>query len=98
MSSLADKTESQVVTSTQPPRAVGILGVPLGYGASMAGVDMGPAALRVARLKQRIRALGYSVRDLGDLRVEWPENVAEEHDTLKYLPQIAGACETLAAK
>ena len=46
-------------------RSVSILGVPLGYGASMAGVDMGPAALRVARLNQRIARLGYSVHDLG---------------------------------
>jgi len=34
-------------------KPISFLGVPLGYGASMAGVDMGPAALRVARLKQR---------------------------------------------
>ena len=39
----------------------------------MAGVDMGPAALRVARLKQRIGGLGYSVRDLGDMRLNSPE-------------------------
>ena len=47
-------------------KSLSILGVPLGYGASMAGVDMGPAALRVARLNQRIARLGYVVRDLGD--------------------------------
>src|SRR5919112_1634677 len=40
--------------STEVKKAVTILGVPLGYGASMAGVDIGPAALRVARLNQRI--------------------------------------------
>jgi len=98
MSSVADKTESDVRPSTQPRKAVGILGVPLGYGASMAGVDMGPAALRVARLKQRIRDLGYSVRDLGDLRIEWPENIPDDDDKLKYLPQIASACEKLAVQ
>ena len=35
----------------------------------MAGVDMGPAALRVARLNERIAELGYEVCDVGDLRV-----------------------------
>src|SRR4030095_17005799 len=78
--------------------AVGILGVPLGYGASMAGVDMGPAALRVARLKQRISALGYSVRDQGDMRLDRPENVPDEHDKLKYLTEISNTCEQLAAQ
>ena len=60
-------------------RAVGIFGVPLGYGASMAGVDMGPAALRVARLKHRIAGLGYAVRDHGDMRLSSPETVPDEH-------------------
>jgi len=85
------------VSETSKP-AVGILGVPLGYGASMAGVDMGPAALRVARLKQRISALGYAVRDYGDLRVELPESVPEEDDKLKYVSQISSTCEELAKK
>ncbi|HSB27541.1 MAG TPA: arginase [Pyrinomonadaceae bacterium] len=78
--------------------AVGILGVPLGYGASMAGVDMGPAALRVARLKQRIAALGYAVRDLGDLRLDQPDSIPEQHDKLKYVAEISSACEQLATK
>jgi len=77
-------------------RRVSILGVPLGYGASMAGVDIGPAAMRVARLNQRIAQLGYEVRDLGDLRISRPQTVAEAGDKLKYLPEIAGACEELS--
>jgi arginase len=77
-------------------RRVSILGVPLGYGASMAGVDIGPAAMRVARLNQRIAQLGYEVRDLGDLRISRPQTIAEAGDKLKYLPEIAGACEELA--
>lgn len=78
--------------------SVSILGVPLGYGASMAGVDMGPAALRVARLKQRIAALGYSVKDLGDLHLDRPDTLPEEHDKLKYVDEISAACEQLATK
>jgi len=77
-------------------RPVAILGVPLGYGASMAGVDMGPAALRVARLNQRIAQLGYQVRDLGDLRLDRSQTVPEPGDKLKYLNEIKAACEQLA--
>ncbi len=79
-------------------RPVAILGVPLGYGASMAGVDMGPAALRVARLNQRIAQLGYVVRDLGDLHLDRSQSIPEPGDKLKYLHEISVACEELARR
>ena len=82
--------------STDVKRSLSILGVPLGYGASMAGVDIGPAALRVARLNQRIARLGYSVHDLGDMRLERPQLVPEEDEKLKYVREISNACEQLA--
>jgi arginase len=77
-------------------RAVSILGVPLGYGASMAGVDMGPAALRVARLTERISNLGYEVQDLGDLHLERPKSIPHSGEKLKYIREISSACEQLA--
>ena len=77
---------------------VSILGVPLGFGASMAGVDIGPAAMRVARLNQRIAQLGYDVRDLGDMRVARPQTIADPGDKLKYLSEISQACEELATE
>lgn len=79
-------------------RPVSILGVPLGYGASMAGVDMGPAALRVARLYQRIAALGYEVNDDGDLQLGRSHSTPEPGNKLKYLKEIAAACEELARR
>ena len=79
-------------------RPVSILGVPLGYGASMAGVDMGPAALRVARLHQRISQLGYEVSDTGDLQLGRSNAIPEPGDKLKYLKEIAAACEELARR
>lgn len=82
--------------STELKKSLSILGVPLGYGASMAGVDIGPAALRVARLNQRIARLGYSVHDLGDLRLERPQTFPEVEEKLKYVREINSACEQLA--
>ena len=79
-------------------KTVAVLGVPLGYGASMAGVDIGPAALRVARLQQRIERLGYPVRDLGDMRLERPQTVPLAGDKLKYVREIHHACEQLAGE
>jgi arginase len=79
-------------------KTVAILGVPLAYGASMAGVDIGPAALRVARLQQRIERLGYPVRDLGDMRLERPQSIPLEGENLRYLREISNACEQLAGE
>ena len=82
--------------TTELQKSVSILGVPLGYGASMAGVDMGPAALRVARLHQRISFLGYTVQDLGDMRLERPQSAVPLNEKLKYVREISNACEDLA--
>jgi arginase len=84
--------------STEAKRSLSILGVPLGYGASMAGVDIGPAALRVARITQRIARLGYSVNDLGDMRLERPQTIPEVDEKLKYVREISNACEQLAVE
>jgi arginase len=78
-------------------RRVSILGVPLGFGCSMPGVDIGPAAIRVARLSQRIAQLGYEVRDLGDLRLDCPPGPPNANEKLKFLREITAACEKLCA-
>jgi arginase len=89
---------NQAVTNSDTRKAVGVVGVPLAYGASMAGVELGPAALRVARLNKRIKKLGYKVRDLGDIRVEESLASPEPGEKLKYLREISAACEELAKK
>lgn len=86
------------MTDTKAKKAVSVLGVPLACGASMAGVELGPAALRVARLTRRIAQLGYQVRDLGDLHVEESQTTPEPGDKLKHLGEISVACKDLAEK
>jgi arginase len=95
---LTTQQQSHSLPSDRPGvgRRVSILGVPLGFGSSLAGVDIGPAALRVARLNQRIAQLGYEVRDLGDMRVVRPQSPPDPAEKVKYLPEISAACEELA--
>ncbi|WP_261663343.1 arginase [Deinococcus sp. Marseille-Q6407] len=54
---------------------INILGIPMDLGAGRRGVDMGPSALRNARLRQRLGELGHAVHDLGDVPVALPESV-----------------------
>ena len=86
------------VSDSKTKRGVAVIGVPLAYGASMAGVELGPAALRVAKLNRRIAQLGYKVRDLGDLEVAEEQTAPEPGDKLKHLREISAACEELAQK
>ena len=58
-----------------------IFGAPVEDGASLAGVAMGPAMLRVAGVNRELAALGYEVEDHGDLSLGSPlELYAEELD------------------
>ncbi|MEP6718755.1 MAG: arginase [bacterium] len=95
---VAEKVQKESLKDLAGARAVGIIGVPLAYGASMAGVELGPAALRVARLKRRIAQLGYVVRDLGDLEVEQSQSTPDPADKLKHVGEIREACAELAEK
>jgi arginase len=58
---------------------------------------MGPSAMRVANLNRRIASLGYVVEDLGNVPTDQAESLPEGDARAKYLPQIAAACDRLAA-
>lgn len=65
-------------------------------GAGRRGVDMGPSALRIARLHERLTQLGYAVEDLGNVAVDQPESLPSGPANAHYLPQIAHTCARLA--
>lgn len=73
-----------------------IIGVLMDLGADRRGVDMGPSAVRVADLNERLQQLGYEVRDAGNIGVRNPEMMQVGDRKLKYLPEIADACQKLA--
>ena len=76
-------------------KPVHIIGVPLDLGQGRRGVDMGPSALRIAGLDQRIEALGRPVTDRGDLHVPIPETRSEGDARKKYIVEIARVCRRL---
>ena len=75
---------------------IAVIGAPMDLGAGRRGVDMGPSALRIARLQERLTSLGYTVEDLGNVSVDQPERAATGPSNARYLPEIAHTCERLS--
>lgn len=73
-----------------------MIGVPLDFGASRRGVDMGPAALRIAEMAESLRDIGHVVEDVGDIPVPQRARVRPECVGQGFLPLIIGVCEQLA--
>jgi arginase len=72
--------------------SIAVIGAPLDLGAGRRGVDMGVSAIRFANLGQRLAALGYNVKDLGNVEVEQPERAPAGAENARFLPQIAHTC------
>ena len=76
---------------------IAVIGAPLDLGQGRRGVDMGPSAARVAGLGRRVGALGYDVRELGNVDVLQAESAADTGPSnARYVTQIAESCEKLA--
>ncbi|MDQ6929693.1 MAG: arginase [Candidatus Eremiobacteraeota bacterium] len=76
---------------------VDIIGVPMDLGASRRGVDMGPSAVRYARLHERLRRLGIErIEDHGNLAVPDRESATESESHAKFFPVIDEVCNALA--
>ncbi len=78
------------------PEDIHLIGVPLDLGAGRRGVDMGPSAIRIAGVRERLARLGYQVTDTGDVPVPIPESADPGDPKAHYLPQIAEVAAELA--
>lgn len=76
-------------------REVHIIGVPLDLGSGRRGVDMGPSALRIAGLGERVGALGYRVVDQGNIETPVVETKAHGDTNKRYIEEISRVCEGL---
>jgi len=73
-------------------KPVHLIGVPLDLGSGRRGVDMGPSALRIAGLAERITQLGLTVTDRGDIPAPIPESRRPSDPTRKYAREIGRVC------
>jgi arginase len=72
-----------------------MLGVPMDLGQDRRGVDMGPSALRYARLADTLEDLGCSVTDFGNVETPIPETVEDEAE-VKNVGAVKRVCERAA--
>ena len=84
-------------TLVQPPRhKVAVIGAPLDLGAGRRGVDMGPSAIRYAGLDARLKEIGHTCVDLGNVETAVAEATAEGDERARFLPEIHDACRRIA--
>ena len=87
---------SPPTTMPDDRRPVRVLGVPIDYGTSRRGVDMGPSAIRYAGLTEGIEGAARTCEDAGDLTV--PHAVAEDpgDPDARYLDAVESVATSLA--
>src|SRR3712207_4622445 len=66
-------------------------------GQDRRGVDMGPSAIRYARLQAVLEELGYPVADLGNAGVPIPEVVGKKEE-VKHLGVVRDVCAEVASR
>jgi arginase len=76
---------------------VGIFGVPMDLGQDRRGVDMGPSAIRYARIEACLEELGHKVTDLGNAGVPIPETVVAGAE-VKHLAAVKRVCEEVSER
>lgn len=79
-------------------KTVNLIGFPMDLGADRRGVDMGPSALRIAGLTERLNKLGYKIIDEGDIPIQIREKQKVKNPKLKYLDEILKTSFILAQK
>jgi arginase len=73
---------------------VHLLGVPMDLGSGRRGVDMGPSAIRIAGVADRLAELGHNVVDDGDVVIKNMEELKVGNERARYLSEIARASAT----
>ena len=82
-------------------KKVGIIGVPLGFGAGQIGSELGVEAMRLSnirgkRLADHIQELGYEVNDHGDVEIVRPAAWDESTGNPRFLDEMTASSRNIA--
>ncbi len=75
---------------------IGVIGVPMDLGQKRRGVDMGPTAIRIAMLIERLSALGHDVTDFGNIQGPDRSTARPGNEKLRYLDEVLKVCGFIA--
>ena len=75
-----------------------LLGVPMDLGSGRRGVDLGPSAIRIAGVAERLGELGHKVVDEGDIAIKNMEELKVGNERARYLGEITRASALLGRK
>ena len=76
--------------------AVTIIGVPSDLGANMRGANIGPSAIRIAGLHEKLKMLGCSIEERGDIAVPLREMLSKAEVDNNYKTAIVDICAKLS--
>ena len=82
-------------------RKIGLIGVPLGFGAGKTGSELGVNAMRLTRfrgdtLAGHIRELGFEFTDHGDVEIVRPSDTSAEGNPKHLAEMLASSATTIA--
>ncbi len=75
---------------------IGVIGVPMDLGQKRRGVDMGPSAMRIAHVIERLSSLGHSVTDFGNIQGPDRSTARPGNEKLRYLDEVLKVCGFIA--
>jgi arginase len=78
--------------------AVTVIGVPTDLGANMRGANIGPSAIRIAGLHEKLKMLGCSIEERGDIVVPLREMLSQAEVDVKHRVAIKDICQKLSSE
>jgi arginase len=75
---------------------IAIIGAPIDLGQQRRGVDMGPTAIRIARLARRLESLGHKVEDHGNVPAADMSTAVVGDPKARYLSDVVRQCSSIA--
>jgi arginase len=87
--------------SSEQGKRVGIIGIPLGFGAGKIGSELGVESIRLSKFRGKllinhIQELGFDVRDFGNVDVITPTPQNGSKEKARHLAEMVASCANIS--